>query len=414
MKAAPMREMRASVRSGTGVIARFRETALFVPSATGEGVGQLLEAYRSVRARPGKLADALFDVRTPEPFCALSQDAEGLHVVLHGAITVVAQVDGERLVLGGHRSTARSEEVLAGAIEWLVIGEEGEEPTAGDLFDLVEGVVPGGGLELVFGGASSARPRPVTEPSPSATAHLSRDEVHEMLQAAPTPAADPESAAAPPAAAVDQQAISPPAPGDAPAAPAEPPPIIPAPPGEPPAAADDNRTYILHAPAGADPAAAPAGVLVTGVLCENSHFNNPLAAACPLCGGKLLDQPVTGTRPVIAQLVLEDGRTQLLAGNIVLGRYPQSDPAVEQGQATPLVVAIDDSAISRVHAEMRLEGWSILIRDRQSRNGTYICPPGLDEWIRLEADHFVEIAPGTGVMLGPFRISVQTVQPSGS
>jgi hypothetical protein len=170
---------------------------------------------------------------------------------------------------------------------------------------------------------------------------------------------------------------------------------------------------VLRAPTEADTAGAPAGVLVTGVLCENSHFNNPMAAACALCGAKLLDQPVTGTRPLIAQLVFEDGRTEPLTRGVVLGRHPQSDAAVEQGQAAPVEIALDDSAISRVHAEIQLDGWSVLIRDRRSRNGTYICPPGLEDWIRLEPDHFVEIAPGTGVMMGPFRMMVQPVQPTG-
>jgi pSer/pThr/pTyr-binding forkhead associated (FHA) protein len=84
----------------------------------------------------------------------------------------------------------------------------------------------------------------------------------------------------------------------------------------------------------------------------------------------------------------------------VIGREPDGDPLVGTNDARPLALTDPDRTISRVHAEVRLNGWDVTVIDRRSQNGTYILPQGAQEWIRLAPDQPTAIGSGTRVLVG--------------
>ncbi len=69
------------------------------------------------------------------------------------------------------------------------------------------------------------------------------------------------------------------------------------------------------------------------------------------------------------------------------------------GEAPELVkVPSPLKEVSSSHLEVRLEGWQVLVVDRQSTNGTVVTAPGRDPQ-RLRPGEPVPITPGTTVNL---------------
>jgi pSer/pThr/pTyr-binding forkhead associated (FHA) protein len=83
----------------------------------------------------------------------------------------------------------------------------------------------------------------------------------------------------------------------------------------------------------------------------------------------------------------------------LVGRMPEVDARVTSGGMRAL--GIDTSgAVSRVHAEIRVDGWDALLVDAGSRNGTFVCAPGEQGWTQLPAGEWHRLVPGTRVRLG--------------
>ncbi|MGF7239188.1 MAG: FHA domain-containing protein, partial [Frankia sp.] len=146
---------------------------------------------------------------------------------------------------------------------------------------------------------------------------------------------------------------------------------------------------------------APAQPEVQGVVCPNGHFNNPSLLYCAQCDSPLSHQKtVWGPRPALGVLVFDDGSTVPVDTDIVIGRQPERDDAVRAGRARPLVVEDGESAVSRVHASIHLEGWDITIVDHGSANGTYIAPPEATTWSPLAPHQPGPLVSGTRVQVG--------------
>jgi len=142
---------------------------------------------------------------------------------------------------------------------------------------------------------------------------------------------------------------------------------------------------------------------VEGVLCPNGHFNHPQAPYCAQCGTSLSStesQSVWRPRPPIGVLVFDDGQTIPVDIDLVIGRQPDRDDAVRAGNARPLPVEDGESAVSRVHAVITLDGWDAVITDRGSANGTYIAPPEATVWTALEPHQPAPLTSGTRVQVG--------------
>lgn len=101
--------------------------------------------------------------------------------------------------------------------------------------------------------------------------------------------------------------------------------------------------------------------------------------------------------PVRGQLVFDDGMTCTLDRSYVIGRdLPDTgDPSL-----AALVVDDAEHSVSRRHAEVRLDGWDVVVRDLGSSNGTRVWDPRAGAWQRLETGQPLVLAPGTYVAVG--------------
>ncbi len=132
----------------------------------------------------------------------------------------------------------------------------------------------------------------------------------------------------------------------------------------------------------------PGPALVIGVRCSSAHVNDSRSEVCADCGESLVSgdrREVECVRPAAGVLMFSDELSQRVECTIVIGRQPAHDPRVAAGMA--LGLAIDDRALmlSRVHAEVCLDGWDVMLIDRGSVNGTFIREPGRS-WHRLTAE----------------------------
>ncbi len=105
----------------------------------------------------------------------------------------------------------------------------------------------------------------------------------------------------------------------------------------------------------------------------------------------------SGPRPPLGVLVLDDGATFALDQAYVIGREPEGSELVQSGEARPMMIDDPELRLSRVHTRILLKGWDVCVEDAHSANGTRILRPGSSEWIKLDPDQSVVIAPGTRI-----------------
>jgi len=166
---------------------------------------------------------------------------------------------------------------------------------------------------------------------------------------------------------------------------------------------DPNQPRQAPLPTADQPEEDSSQVLVEGIVCSRGHFNDPGAVYCTVCGISMVQRTheyVSGPRPPLGLLLFDDGSAFSIDGNYILGREPDFDPAVTSGDARPLTLSDPENGVSRVHAELRLEGWRVLLADRGSSNGTLVACSGTDEWQRLKRGQAVELVPGQHIRFG--------------
>ncbi|MBD8043030.1 FHA domain-containing protein [Arthrobacter sp. Sa2BUA2] len=133
----------------------------------------------------------------------------------------------------------------------------------------------------------------------------------------------------------------------------------------------------VSSPAG--PGKAPAtdtGQTVLARKCPNGHVNPPTAATCPACGAVITGVPRPAPRPSLGTMRLSTGPVYELDRNVIIGRQPSASRV--QGSELPRMVQVPSESgdISRSHAEIRLEGWHVMLRDLFSTNGTVLIREG--------------------------------------
>ena len=87
----------------------------------------------------------------------------------------------------------------------------------------------------------------------------------------------------------------------------------------------------------------------------------------------------------------------------VVGRVP-----TRRGRTEPRYLIVEDrgGTVSRVHAEVRIRDWDVLLVDAGSRNGTFVVPSGAPAWERVPVRAPLRLEPGTRVRLGHHRTFV--------
>jgi hypothetical protein len=169
-----------------------------------------------------------------------------------------------------------------------------------------------------------------------------------------------------------------------------------------------NRAHLPAATVAHRPPPVP-GPTVHAVRCPNQHLSPPHAASCRVCGAPVVSQPaVVVPRPVLGVLRLSTGDRIPLDRGVVMGRAPSPVDDTDPDRPHVLRLASPADDISRVHLEVRLEDWNVLVVDLGSTNGTVVTAPG-QEPERLRANDPQVIEAGTVVSLADeitFRFEV--------
>lgn len=381
---------------GEGVVARIGTGVLIAPQTPSQSqLEPLLQALRATcvgqpapgRALVRRVAGELFqaDPDAVPDFAVAGPTDEGWAVLLHGAVEmVVVRQDSEEQLSGTDAATWVDRVIPGGFVSLRVgaVGHAGEVSTGP--FELEAGIVPGAGIVIVAASTASQTAAPVAV-GPEAAEDLTLVDLGSARPPGPT------AATAPPAATVEApnpaeegvfQSILLTSPSKV--EPREPLPVI----GED---GEDRRET------------EPQGTLVDGILCERGHFNHPHALYCSACGVSTVHRTrtlVKGPRPPLGVLVGDDGSAFSLGADYLVGREPDQDDAVRRGELRPLRLLDAERSVSRVHAEIRLRDWDVVVIDRGSANGTYVAERGETEWRRLPPDGDEVIQPGTRVAFG--------------
>ncbi len=374
--------------AGTGRLVRQGRTVLFT---TGDGpataalvgwcrfVGDRTAA--EVLADLGRAVDAGPSVG---PFVLLVLDDDAVEIAVAGGLPLAVRTGGAVEVITGDGLVRRR---VAG-VDGLRLVPDGS--VADPLLEIERGVVAAAGFEVRvsrpapssdWAAPEAMAEAPVAAPAPAVVSLGAPDDDLPPAEplpvvAAPVPQAAPEPEPAPtpepePAPTPVADAVAPAIPGGSIVEPVEP--------------ADDEH------------------VVVQGLRCSRDHFNDPRVRYCAVCGIAMHQASfilVEEVRPPLGVLTFSDGSHRSLARTIVLGRDPVDDPVVLRGDATAVPLVDVTNTLSRVHAEIRLVDWDVLIVDRGSTNGTYVWDATRQAWDRLGVDQPRALLPGTHVAFG--------------
>lgn len=447
-----------------GIVVVIRRDGTAGEAAAADLLGLIRQAAVDAAPAPGRdlarrLTEWVVRTRAVPGFGTVAATEDGIAVFLHGDVGVaelpepgaVAGPAADRLHLSGRTAAFTVDRLLPWPSGPLVLsagatGDPQEPDTSVGVLGwsgLVEGLVPGDGI--VLGAPKTAAGAPIGrhasplpsvqaplppkaaaggEPEPTQehpAAHPDQEPTAEHRIPAP-PEPEPEPEPGPPVGVPDGRRFV--------STPLRPPPAAPppAPPSDQPVELRPPRLseqifgshehekprppLPVAGPGEKDPAArpakrpeaaGPAHVLVKGFRCSRNHHNDPRVSFCSVCGIRMDQRTgvlVDGRRPPLGLLVLDIGSTFVLDDNYLLGRNPEVDDAVISSRLRPIRLDDDSGTLSRVHAEIRLEGWDVLLVDRGSANGTFIAAPGQGGWNRLAPQRPVVLTPGTHVRIG--------------
>lgn len=398
---------------------------------------------------------------------ALVVEGETPAVLISGDVDVCAVFPAGELRLNGGRLDEVVRQPLHGTFSTVVIGATVDgDVDAETWWELTEGSVPGAGATIDLGASLAAaaaalvvdadgEPPRSEGPEDGDAEHIAQPTMPvPRLDLVEPPAADPEPDPASPEPAVGPDTASEP-PMFRPAGPPTTESVaLPPPPGHEaresgaseatPSAdrehsgdpvgrpADVGEAHDADAPfesvmlggarAPADAEAEPRGPLadrveaetsaaptVQGLNCSRGHFNHPLSANCAWCGIGMAQAShvlVVGERPPLGVLVVNGQATLTLDTGYVIGRQPSLDDSVDGVTVRELLLADDQRSISRIHAEIRLDGWEVLVDDRGSGIGTWVLPmEGPRVPTRVESGHPRRLRSGDQVLIGPHQVT---------
>lgn len=117
---------------------------------------------------------------------------------------------------------------------------------------------------------------------------------------------------------------------------------------------------------------------------------------------------MNGPRPPLGVLVVDDGTTYSLNADLVIGREPTTHDDVIAGTALPMALTDDTLSLSRRHARIVLDDWSVAVQDLHSSNGTFLSRAGQTEsWTQVPGGTSVPLEPGDRLRIGGRIIQVE-------
>jgi len=139
------------------------------------------------------------------------------------------------------------------------------------------------------------------------------------------------------------------------------------------------------------------------------HLNHPQARYCHRTGLRLegpVGPPVTGARPTLGVLGVDDGACHPLTVDLVVGRDPHRHHLVTDGRAEALELADPSGALSRAHLLVSLRGWDIKVADIGSRNGTWLRADEDGPWVPLVTGEAVTVPSGATLACGERELRI--------
>jgi FHA domain len=429
-------ELRAVVAEGDGVVARF-PGLLAVAAGPDAEVRRLLELCReSAGPSPGRaLARRLAawlsgDDAPPDAlrFGTVAVTDRGIAVFLRGGVDLLVPDRGTAMAGADAATwTDRLIEVPDAPMALTLQGATAPADPLGGVLDLREGVVPG--VAVVAAAATMSPAQPVLPVQPGRAGQPARADGARAEgstgehQAVVPPPAEPAAVVEGVTEVLGQRPRHRLDTGAQPV------------PGSPAAAraalragvarAEERekaeREKAARAPEKAAPEKAPVErppadepPKAEGYLCARGHLNDPRSHVCVLCGIRMNEHMgvlVVDERPPLGMLVFDDGATHTVDAGYLLGREPDGDARVRSGVLRPIALDDPSGAMSRVHAEIRLDNWDVLLTDSGSSNGTFIAEPGMQVWSMLAPSQSFRLVPGVRVRLGQRTFTFET--PSG-
>lgn len=143
---------------------------------------------------------------------------------------------------------------------------------------------------------------------------------------------------------------------------------------------------------------AVSGEFVSVALSEQQTESEPL----PLPGAA---ENAAAAKDVVHELELDDGNVIRLDKDYLIGREPETAPAVQQGEVEALPLHDEERLVSRVHARVGLWNGLARIRDEGSSNGTTVLVEGQQDYVTLTPHLWTSLPPGSRVRLGGRELS---------
>jgi hypothetical protein len=137
-----------------------------------------------------------------------------------------------------------------------------------------------------------------------------------------------------------------------------------------------------------------------GVWCDAGHVTSPESRECRVCGLPVPPQaPILVARPPLGVLIFDNGDRVEVDRPVVLGRDPKPVSSVDPETPVLHAVASATGQVSRTHAEIRADGWDVVLTDLDAMNGTALTLPGASP-VAIEPGVPTVITPGARVDLG--------------
>lgn len=425
--------------AGAGGLAH-RTAAGFVVLTSADG-GDIIALIEDKQNEPDLIDQVVAMAQTngPAAFALLFIAGGDMHLIASGAALIGLASPSTHLSMRPIGDQVLVHALSAGINESAATIRLQFEDVASDALPNVElqaGTVEAGWVEVAIGGdvmsaatesaapaaAEPPAPTPIVEEADDVTPEIEPVAIippsHDAPLAAAEPVQAPEPAPVPAVTPAESLSAATPEPAPVAPAPAHVPTALPAP-AEP---APEPAATAAPAPAGSLAAAAPVvaaptparvgPVMVLGINCSQWHHNHPDAVYCSQCGTKMGVHHTTvltnGPRPPLGVLVVDDGTTYSLNEDLVIGREPTSHDDVIAGTASPMILTDDTLSLSRKHARIVLDEWSVAVQDLNSSNGTYMSRSGQGEtWARIESGSTTSLEPGDRLRVGGRIIQVE-------